>query len=155
MSQLISSFPIGTIFYQSGKGYPTHIATKGCTYIDVDTGTMYINKDGIVDWEEFFESSNNFNIYYDTSNITVSSNLTWEYTYWGISGTTNIDLILPNTNGKDGHFLIIKDEAGNCGTNRIRITPSTGLIDNNDYVDMNIDYMSLTCMVRNNNWYLI
>lgn len=53
MSQLINSFPIGTIFYQSGKGYPTHIATRGCTYIDVDTGTMYINKDGIVNWAEF------------------------------------------------------------------------------------------------------
>ena len=56
MSQLISSFPIGTIFYQSGKGYPTHIATRGCTYIDVDTGTMYINKDGIVDWEEIIDN---------------------------------------------------------------------------------------------------
>ena len=53
MSQRISSFQIGTIFYQSGYGYPTHIATRGCTYIDIETGTMYINKDGIVDWVEF------------------------------------------------------------------------------------------------------
>lgn len=56
MSQLISSFPIGNIFYQSGYGVPTHIATRGCTYIDVNTGTMYINKDGIVDWEEFLDN---------------------------------------------------------------------------------------------------
>ena len=48
MSQLISSFPIGTIFYQSGYGIPTHIATKGCTYIDVNAGIEYINRDGIV-----------------------------------------------------------------------------------------------------------
>lgn len=48
MSQLISSFPIGNIFYQSGYGVPTHIATIGCIYIDVNTGTMYINKDGVV-----------------------------------------------------------------------------------------------------------
>jgi len=56
MSQLISSFPIGTIFYQSGKGYPTHIATRGCTYIDVDTGTMYINKNGVAYWEEIVDN---------------------------------------------------------------------------------------------------
>jgi hypothetical protein len=52
MSFNIRSFEVGGIFYQSGKGYPTHIATKGCTYINIDTGTMYINKDGIVDWGE-------------------------------------------------------------------------------------------------------
>ena len=57
MSQLISSFPIGTIFYQSGKGYPTHIATRGCTYIDIDTAIEYINKDGLVDWVPFSDSS--------------------------------------------------------------------------------------------------
>ena len=57
MSQLISSFPIGTIFYQSGYGYPTHIATRGCTYIDVNTGIEYINKDGIVDWVPFLDGS--------------------------------------------------------------------------------------------------
>ena len=65
MSQLINSFPIGTIFYQSGKGYPTHIATRGCTYIDVDTGTMYINKDGIVDWEEIIDNPVDY-IYFNT-----------------------------------------------------------------------------------------
>jgi hypothetical protein len=57
MSQLISSFPIGSIFYQSGYGYPTHIATRGCTYIDVNTGIEYINKDGIVDWVPFLDGS--------------------------------------------------------------------------------------------------
>lgn len=57
MSQRISSFQIGTIFYQSGYGYPTHIATKGCTYIDVETGTEYINKDGIVDWVPFLDGT--------------------------------------------------------------------------------------------------
>ena len=57
MSQRISSFQIGTIFYQSGYGYPTHIATRGCTYIDVETGTEYINKDGIVDWVPFLDGS--------------------------------------------------------------------------------------------------
>jgi len=64
-------------------------------------------------------------------------------------------LVLPSVVGKEGYYLIIKDEAGICGTYRIRLTPSSGTIDNNNYVDMNINYMSLTCMVRGGNWYLI
>jgi hypothetical protein len=152
MSQLISSFPIGSIYYQSGYGVPTHIATRGCTYIDVNTGTMYINKDGLVDWVEMLGSSN---IYYDSTNINVSTNLTWDNIYWGVNSLTNIDLILPFTTNKDGYFLIIKDESGSCGSYRIRITPTSGLIDGNNYVEMNINYMSLTCMVRDGNWYLI
>jgi hypothetical protein len=152
MSFNIRSFDIGSIFYQSGNGYPTHIATKGCTYINIDTGTMYINKDGIVDWGEILISSN---VYYDSTNITISTNLTWENIYWGVNSLTKIDLILPSTTNKDGYFLIIKDEIGSCGDYRIRITPDSGLIDGNSYVEMNINYMSLTCMVRDGNWYLI
>jgi len=93
--------------------------------------------------------------YYTTTGITTGQTLTWDKTYWGISGTTNVDLILPSVVGKDGYYLIIKDEAGICGTYRIRLTPGSGLIDNNNYVDMNINYMSLTCIVRDGNWYLI
>ena len=93
--------------------------------------------------------------YYKTTGITNSQTISWDKNYWGISGTTNVDLILPNTSTKDGYFLTIKDESGICGTYRIRLTPSVGLIDGNNYVDMNINYMSLTCMVRGGNWYLI
>ena len=57
MGQKISSFQIGTIFYQSGYGYPTHIATKGCTYIDIDTAIEYINRDGLADWVPFLDGS--------------------------------------------------------------------------------------------------
>jgi hypothetical protein len=69
MSQRISSFPIGTIYYQSGYGVPTHIATKGCTYIDIDTGTMYINKDGIIDWGEFLDNPSGFTILSNLSTL--------------------------------------------------------------------------------------
>jgi hypothetical protein len=93
--------------------------------------------------------------YYSVTGITTSQVITWDKTYWGVSGLTNIDLTLPATVGKDGYYLIIKDEIGNCGTYRIRLTPSIGLIDGNNYVDMNINYMSLTCMSRGGNWYLI
>jgi hypothetical protein len=93
--------------------------------------------------------------YYTTTGITISQTLTWDKTYWGISGNTNVDLVLPSVTGKDGYYLIIKDEAGICGNYRIRLTPTSGTIDGNNYVDMNINYMSLTCMVRDGNWYLI
>jgi hypothetical protein len=93
--------------------------------------------------------------YYLTTGITTSQTITWDKTYWGISGSSNVDLILPSTTSKEGYYLIIKDEAGICGNYRIRLTPTSGTIDNNNYVDMNINYMSLTCLVRGGNWYLI
>jgi hypothetical protein len=72
MSQNIRSFQIGTIFYQSGNGMPIHIATRGCVYIDVDTGTMYINKDGLVNWSEF--SSNPFDYIHFNTGTTATYN---------------------------------------------------------------------------------
>jgi hypothetical protein len=96
-------------------------------------------------------SSNN----YVTTGITTSQTLSWDKQYWGISGTTNVDVTLPSLAGKNGYFLIVKDEAGICGTYRIRITPTDGTIDGEPYVDMNINNMSLTIMTRNNNWYII
>jgi hypothetical protein len=90
-----------------------------------------------------------------TSAITSSQTLTWDKSYWGVSGSSNVDLTLPTTTSRDGYYLVIKDEAGTSGFFRIRLTPTSGLIDGNSYVDMNINYMSLTIMVRNGNWYLI
>jgi hypothetical protein len=90
-----------------------------------------------------------------TSAITSSQTLTWDKSYWGVSGSSNVDLTLPTTTSRDGYYLVIKDEAGTSGFFRIRLTPASGLIDGNSYVDMNINYMSLTIMVRNGNWYLI
>ena len=93
--------------------------------------------------------------YYLTTGITTSQTITWDKTYWGISGNGNVDIVLPPTISKEGYYLIIKDEAGICGTYRIRLTPTSGTIDGNNYVDMNINFMSLTCLVRGGNWYLI
>ena len=93
--------------------------------------------------------------YYNTTGITTSQSITWDKTYWGVSGSSNVDLILPTTTSKDGYSLIIKDEGGTAGTYRIRVTPTSGLIDGNTYIDMNINYMSLTFVARNNNWWII
>ena len=97
-------------------------------------------------------TSSNNNV---TTGSTTSITLNWDKQYWGISGNTNIDLTLPSNVDKNGYFLIVKDEAGTCGTYRIRITPTDGLIDGNSYVDMNINSMSLTIMTRNGNWFII
>jgi hypothetical protein len=95
------------------------------------------------------------NGYYDTTGITSSQSITWDKTYWGISGSSNVDITLPSTTSKDGHILIIKDESGLAGSYRIRVTPTSGLIDGNSYIDMNINFMSLTFVARNNNWWII
>lgn len=97
-------------------------------------------------------SSNNYTV----TSISSSQSITWDYMYWGVNSPSSIvDITLPSTVGKDGYYLIIKDEAGTCGSYRIRLTPSSGVIDNNSYVDMNINNMSLTVMVRSNRWYII
>lgn len=93
---------------------------------------------------------------YSTSAITTNQTLTWSNNYYGISGATSVTLTLPSTSGKDGYFIIIKDESGNCSTNTITINASGGsLIDGETSVVMNINYISLTLMVRNGNWYII
>ena len=97
----------------------------------------------------------NLPTYYNSTGITTSQSITWDKTYWGISGLTNVDITLPSTTSKDGYILIVKDESGNAGTYRIRVTPLSGLIDGNTYIDMNINYMSLTFVARNNNWWII
>jgi hypothetical protein len=95
------------------------------------------------------------NLFVTTGITATTQTLSTGYTYYGIVHSSNVDLTLPNSTGIDGFNFIIKDESGNSGIYRIRLTPLSGLIDGNSYVDMNINYMSLTLMVRNGNWYII
>jgi hypothetical protein len=75
MGQKINSTPISSIYYQTGNGTPSHIATIGCVYTDVDTGNMYINKDGLVNWVPFSDSSSSiFGNYLPLSGGTVYGN---------------------------------------------------------------------------------
>jgi 20S proteasome alpha/beta subunit len=146
-------------YYISGST-PTGIINSGDRWFNTQTGIelVYINDGDSQQWVQPFSvpgpAGQDLGVY-STTGITSSQTITWDKTYWGISGSTNVDLSLPTTVGKDGYYLIIKDESGICGNYRIRLTPSIGLIDGNNYVDMNINYMSLTCMVRGGNWYLI
>ena len=147
----------GLNYFVSGS---TPTATQsGDRWFDTITGVelVWINDGDSSQWiQPFSVPGPAFDLgYYSTTGLTTGQTLTWSKTYWGISAQTNVDLILPSTLNKDGYYIIIKDEAGTCGSYRIRLTPASGLIDGNNYVDMNINYMSLTCMVRDGNWYLI
>ena len=91
-----------------------------------------------------------------TSSITTSAaTLNIDTNYCGVNYNGNVDISLPNPSGYDGYNINIKDESGNAGIYRIRLTPLSGLIDGNNYVDMNINYMSLHVVARNNNWWII
>jgi hypothetical protein len=91
-----------------------------------------------------------------TTGITATTQtLSTGYTYYGIVHSNNVDLTLPTPTGIDGFNLNIKDESGNSGIYRIRITTPVGTIDGGSYVDMNINYMSLQFVARNNNWWII
>lgn len=53
MSTQNLQFPIlRSSLLQSGNGVPNHISTLGSTYVDLDTATEYINKNGIALWVE-------------------------------------------------------------------------------------------------------
>jgi len=150
----------GGLEYFISASTPTGTIVSGDRWFNTSTGIelVWIDDGDSQQWIQPFSVPGPLSPdagYYTTTGITTGQSLTWDKTYWGISGNSNVDLVLPSVVGKEGYYLIIKDEAGICGTYRIRLTPSSGTIDNNNYVDMNINYMSLTCMVRGGNWYLI
>lgn len=155
---LVRETKLNPIPIQTGYGAPTHISPAGSLYFDFIGKTEYLNKDGIVDWVPFIDavsiisaSTLTFLITATTYNLTFSANTT----YYGVNVNSNVDLTLPNPTSYDGFVIIVKDEGGYAKKHRIRITPSVGTVDGNNYVDMNLNYMSLQMIVRNNNWWII
>lgn len=137
-----------TGFYTGG----IDIFVTGGTYNNTTgTATFTNTTGGTFDVTGFYTGET-----YTTSGITTSSStLDINYTYYGVNYSGDVDLTLPDATGLDGNFLIIKDEGGNSGTYRIRLLSSLNLIDGNSYVDMNTNFMSLTIIARNNNWWII
>lgn len=117
---------------------------------------MVIVNSGVTDRIYFSALTEQFNTYI-TTGITVNTVLNWSYKYYGVNNSTSITLTLPTTSGMDGRYIIIKDEIGTCSINSITINPDniSELIDGESSVIMNINYMSLTFIVRNGNWFLI
>jgi hypothetical protein len=164
-SEGLGTITVGS--FQHAQGQYNLTASTQSAFI-IGNGTTSVNRSNLV-----FAAGNEFNIYGDlnvtgtvystgstqfisttgitTSAITLSSGIT----YNGINYLGNVDVTIPDPTNLTGLKLIIKDEGGNAGSYRIRITPSVGTIDGNSYVDMNINYMSLTLVARNNNWWLI
>jgi hypothetical protein len=161
---------LGTItngHYQHTQGQFNFTSSTQSAFI-IGNGTSDSNRSNLV-----FAAGNDFNIYgnlnvtgtifstgstqfISTTGITISAvTLSTGTTYNGINYAGNVDLTIPSPSGFTGLKIIVKDESGNAGTYRIRLTPSVGTIDGNPYVDMNINYMSLTLVARNNNWWII
>jgi len=156
-----SSGSVSGLTYYVSASTPTGVTlVSGDRWFNTDTGIelVWIYDGDSSQWIQPFSIPGPVSPdvgYHTVTGITTGQTITWDKTYWGISAQTNVNLTLPTTTGKDGYYIIIKDEGGYCGTYRIRLTPASGLIDGNNYVDMNINYMSLTCMVRGGNWYFI
>jgi autotransporter adhesin len=155
--------------YQHVQGQYNLSSTTQSAFI-IGNGIDDLNRSNLV-----LAANNEFNIYGDlnvTGNINGSISATTQFisttglttsaftitigtTYWGINYNGNVDVSVPDPTSYDGLKIIIKDEGGYSGSYRIRLTPIAGTIDGNSYVDMNINYMSLTLVARNNNWWII
>lgn len=142
--------PTGVTLFQGDRWYNTSIGVEFVWFVDSDSSQ----------WIEPFDSVNDGAfVNYKTTVITSSAyTATTDYTYWGVNYNGPVNITLPSAVGLDGRFLFIKDEGGYCGAplKRIRIIPQVGeSIDGYNYVDMNINYMSLQIIARGNNWYNI
>jgi len=137
-----------TGFYTGG----TDIYVTGGTY-SAGTATFTNNTGGTFDVTGFYTGGL---IQFSTTGISTNTFLSWDYNFYGVNSTSGpVSLFLPSTSGRDGQIIIIKDESGSCASNSITLTPTLATIDGQPSVQMNINFMSLTIIVRNGNWFLI
>ena len=132
----------------------TEVFVTGGTYNNnIGRATFVNNTGGTFNVDGFFTGGTNSFL---TTTITQSADtLSFDYNYYGVNYSGQVDLTLPNPSGFDGRSINIKDESGNAGIYRIRLIPSFGLIDGASHVDMNLNYISLNIVARNNNWWII
>jgi hypothetical protein len=132
----------------------TEVFVTGGTYNNnLGRATFVNNTGGTFNVDGFFTGGTNSFL---TTTITQSADtLSFDYNYYGVNYSGQVDLTLPNPSGFDGRSINIKDESGNAGIYRIRLIPSFGLIDGASHVDMNLNYISLNIVARNNNWWII
>lgn len=129
----------------------TDVYVTGGTYSN-GTVTFRNNTGGTFDVVGFFTGGTEL----ITTSVNVSSyTANTNYTYYGVTFSGDTDIEIPSAVGLDGFNLKIKDERGTASSYRIRVTPTSGTIDGNNYIDMNSNYISLTFLARNNNWWII
>jgi len=138
------------------SGFVTGFTDTSVTSFTYNNNTFTIGESDGSTFTATIDSVTGVTFYEATTGITTSAvTLSSGFSYNGISYLGDVDLTLFSPNSLDGLKVTIKDEGGNSGSYRIRITPTSGTIDGNSYVDMNINYMSLTLVARNNNWWII
>ncbi len=75
--------------------------------------------------------------------------------YIGVNCSTACTITLPSRGIKTGRLLVVKDESGNCSTNRITVVAGDGgKIDNDTSAIMGINNMTLQFIYRNG-WRII
>jgi hypothetical protein len=130
----------------------TDIFVTGGTYSN-GTATFENTTGGTFNVSGFFTGGT---IQFSTTGVSSDSILTWDYNFYGVNTTAGpVTLTLPSTSGKDGQIIVLKDEAGDCNVKPIIIDPTPSTIDGQSSVQMNINFMSLTLLVRNNKWFII
>ena len=142
--------PTGVTLFHGDRWMNTSIGIEFVWYVDSDSGQWIEPFDGL--------ATNDIVVLKTTTITSSSGSVSTDYTYYGVNYNGSVDVSLPDATGLDGRFYHIKDEGGYCGvpSKRIRISPIVGqTIDGNNYVDMNISYMSLQLIARGNNWYNI
>lgn len=103
---------LGDILTQSGNGSPDHTAPSGSLYVDEDTGSLYINKNGVTAWEVLQTVSYGEGYYQDNAaTTTISAANTWTSV-----GNT---LTSGNNNGFSVSTNTLVLDAGRTGTYQI------------------------------------
>lgn len=148
-----------TKYFISGSS-PTGIVDYGDRWYNTNNGIelVYINDGNSDQWVQPANTPGppGYSNLLITTGVTTSAlTLDINTNYYGVSYSGTVDLTLPNPSGNDGHSIHVKDESGNASIYRIRINSAFGLIDGDNYVDMNLNYMSLHFVARNNNWWII
>ena len=138
------------------SGFVTGFTDTSVTAFTYSSNTFTLSESDGTTFTATIDSITGITYYEATTGITTSTaTLVSGYSYNGVSYSGNVDLTLFSPNSLDGLKIVVKDEGGYAGSYRIRVTPVSGTIDGNSYVDMNINYMSLSFVARNNNWWII
>lgn len=140
----------------SVSGFVSGFTDTSVTSFTYNNNTFTIGESDGSTFTATINSITGVTFYEATTGITTSAaTLVSGFSYNGVSYSGNVNLTLFSPNNLNGLKIIVKDEGGYAGTYRIRVTPASGTIDGNSYVDMNINYMSLSFVARNNNWWII
>jgi hypothetical protein len=143
-----ASTPTGVTIYNGDRWYNTNNGIE-LVYIDDGNSSQWVQPSNTPGPPGYS------NLMITTGITTSAATLDININYYGVNYNGQVNLTLPNPSGYDGYNFTIKDEGGYAATHRIRLIPSSGLIDGNNYVDINLRYVALHLMARNNNWWII